>query len=111
MSQSTSDGDRNGDRNHQPGDERRGPVAQKEEENHAGQDQADEDGVAHAGDRVAHQLRLIVEDLELDAGRQLAFAARSTSAATASATATVLLEGWRAMFSSTALLPFAVTVV
>ena len=55
----------------QAGDERRGPVAQKEEENHAGQNQADEDGVAHAGDGVAHQLRLVVKELELDARRQL----------------------------------------
>ena len=34
-----------------------------------------------------------------------------TCAATASATATVLLEGWRVMFTSTACLPLAVTVV
>ena len=100
-----------GDRNDQAGDQRRGPVAQEEEENDAGQNEADEDGVAHAGDGVAHQLRLIVEELELDARRQLLAGARSPAAATASATATVLLEGWRVMFSSTAFLPLAVTVV
>jgi hypothetical protein len=50
------DGDRNRYRNDQAGDERGGPVAQEEEEDDAGQDEADEDGVAHAGDAVAHEL-------------------------------------------------------
>ena len=98
-------------RNNQPGDQRRRPVAQEEEENDAGQDEPDEDGVAHACDRVPHQLRLVVEGLKLHARAAACLRSCATSAATASATATVLLEGWRAMFSSTAFLPFAVTVV
>ncbi len=111
ITQSTHDRDGDGDRNHQAGNERRGPVAQEKKQDHAGQHQADEDGVAHAGDGVAHQLRLIVEELELHARRQLLAAVRQSRAATASATATVFAEGWRAMLSSTAFLPLAVTVV
>ena len=61
-------------------------------------------------DRVAHQLRLIVERLQLHARRQILAQLRHF-AATASATATVLLVGWRMRFSSTAVLPLAVTVV
>ena len=43
-------GDSNRHRNHQPSDERRRPVAKEEEENDTGQNEPDEDGVAHAGD-------------------------------------------------------------
>jgi hypothetical protein len=103
-------GDRNGDRNDQAGNQRGGPVAQEEKENDAGQDQSDEDGVAHAGDAVAHQLRLIVKGSSLHAGGSLRLSS-ATCAATASATATVLLDGWREMLRSTASLPLAVTVV
>ena len=68
----SKNGDGDGDRDDEAGDQRASPVAQEEEEDDAGQDEPDEDGVAHAGDAVAHQLRLVVEELELDARRQLA---------------------------------------
>ena len=62
---------RDGDRNDQAGNQRGGPVAQKKKENDTGQDKPDEDGVAHAGDAVAHNLRLIVKGFEIHARRQL----------------------------------------
>ena len=52
------------------------PVAQEEEEDDAGEDEADEDGVAHAGDAFADQLGLVVEGLEVDAGGQLGLQVR-----------------------------------
>ena len=104
------DGDGDGDGNDEAGDERRGPVAQEEEEDDAGEDESDEDGIAHAGDGVADELRLIVKEIELYAGGKL-FLQFGDFAAAASATATVLLVGWREMMSSTADLPLAVTVV
>ena len=104
------EGDRDGRRNHQPGDQRRAPVAQEQHHDQRGQNQADEDGVAHAVDRIVDQIRLIVERLQVDALRQL-LADVSISAWTALATVTVLLSGWRKTFSSTAGLPLAVTTV
>ena len=68
-------------RNHQAGDQRRAPVAQEQHHDQRRQHQADEDRVAHAGDRVVDDLRLIVERLQLDALRQLlADASRSRRA-------------------------------
>ncbi len=64
-------GDRDRDRNDEARDDRRTPVAQEEEENHAGENEADEDGIAHAGDALAHQLRLVVKGLEVDARGKL----------------------------------------
>ena len=61
---------RYGYRNDEAGDQRAGPVAQKEEENHAGQHKPDEDGVAHAGDGLAHQFGLVVKGGEMDPGGQ-----------------------------------------
>jgi len=55
------EGDQYGDGNDEAGHERRAPVAQKDDDDDGRQDDADEDGVAHAGDAVADQLRLIVE--------------------------------------------------
>ena len=46
----------------------------------------------------------------MDAGRKLGLSV-ATSSATALATATVLLDGWRVMLSSTEGLPLAVTMV
>ncbi len=65
------DGDGDGDGNDEAGDERAGPVAQEEEEDDAGEDEADEDGVADAGDGLANELGLIVEGGEMHAGREL----------------------------------------
>ena len=48
------DGDRYG--NDETGDQRGAPVAQEEKQDEAGQHQADEDGVAHTGDTLVHQL-------------------------------------------------------
>ena len=60
-----------GDRDDKTRDQRRGPIAEEEEENDAGENETDEDRVAHAGNGIAHQLRLIVEGLEPDARRKL----------------------------------------
>ncbi len=60
---------------------------------------------------LADELGLVVEGSECDAGGELGLRSWSISAATASATATVLAEGWRAMLSRTAGWPLAVTVV
>ncbi len=65
------DGDRHGDRYDETGDERRAPITQEEIENHAGQDEADQDGVAHAGDAFPDKRALVIEGLDVDAGRQL----------------------------------------
>ena len=59
------DGDGDGD--DEPGNERRGPVAEEEKKNDAGEDEAYEDGVAHACDALAHDGRLVVEGSECDA--------------------------------------------
>ena len=63
------DGD--GDGNDEAGNQGGGPVAQEEKKDDAGQNYADGDGVADAGDAVAHQLRLIVKEIEFDAWRQI----------------------------------------
>ena len=54
----------------QAGNQRAGPVAGEEKEDNAGENEADEDSVANTGNCLAHQLRLIVERCEMDAGRQ-----------------------------------------
>ena len=62
--------DHDGHGNHQAGDQRRSPVAQKYDQNDRGQNQTQQNGVAHALDRFAYDDRLIVEGLNLDSGRQ-----------------------------------------
>ena len=75
MSLEEDEGDQHGDGNDEAGDERGAPVAQKDDDDDGGEDDADEDGVAHAGDAVADQLRLVIEGLEVNAGRQVGFEA------------------------------------
>ena len=65
------EGDQYGDGYDEAGDERGTPVAQEDDDDDGGEDDADQDGVAHAGDAVADQLRLVVEGLEVDAGRKV----------------------------------------
>ena len=105
------EGDRDRGRNHQPGDERRAPVAQEQHHDERRQNQADQDRVAHALDGVVDDVRLIVERLQLDARRQLAADAARSPRAPRRPPSTVLLSGCRKMFSSTAGLPLAVTTV
>ena len=57
--------------NDHAGDERRATVAQEQHHDQRREDQADDDGIAHAGDRIVHQVRLIVEGLQHHALRQL----------------------------------------
>ena len=61
------EGDRQRRGNHQAGDQRRAPVAQEQHHDQRRQHQADDHRVAHAGDRVVDEVRLIVERLQLDA--------------------------------------------
>ena len=84
-------------------------VTQEEKENDAGENKADENGVAHTGDGFANELGLIVEGNELRAFGQDLLELQTWSA-TRSATSTVLLEGWRVMLSRTASFPSAFTV-
>ena len=63
-------GDEDGRGNHQHGDDRGSPVAQKQHHDERSQDDSDENGVAHAVDGIDHQARLIVEGLEVNAGGQ-----------------------------------------
>ncbi len=79
MSHKNEDGDGDGDGNDEAGDERGAPVAQEEEEDDAGEHEADEDGVANALDAFADESRLVVEGLELDAGGQLGAELRDLS--------------------------------
>ena len=65
--------------NHQHGDDRGAPVAQKQHHDERGENDADQDGIAHAVDGIDHQTRLVVERLEVDSGRQR-LRMRSTSA-------------------------------
>ncbi len=60
-----------GDRNDEACDQRGSPIAKKEKEDDAGEDQANENRVADAQDAFADQLRLVVECLELNPRGQL----------------------------------------
>ena len=71
----------------------------------------DQDGVANALDRIVHDLGLVVERAAFRRPRGSDLRMAAISACTSSATCTVLLSGCRLMFSSTAGLPFAVTMV
>ncbi len=64
------DGDRDGDRDDQAGDERRSPIAQEEEEDEAGEHEADEDGISHAADGLMDEFGLIVKRRHVHAGGQ-----------------------------------------
>src|ERR1700733_569379 len=63
-------GDRHGDGNYHAGNQRGTPVAQEEIKDDAGEEQADEDCVAYAGNAFAHDLGLVVEGLEDYAARE-----------------------------------------
>src|SRR5580700_9495061 len=56
--------------NDQAGDERRAPISQEQDQDGGRQQQAEKHGVAYAGNRIAHNGGLIVERLEMYAGRQ-----------------------------------------
>ena len=62
--------DADGGGNDQCSDQRAAPVAQEDNQNDRGEQQADENGVAHTGDGIANQRGLIVECLHLDARRK-----------------------------------------
>ena len=52
------------------GDHRQAPVAEEDEEHDDGEEAADQDGVAHAHDRLFDELRQVVDAAHLDAGRK-----------------------------------------
>ena len=54
----------------EPGHHRGAPVAQEEPDDQSRQEQADDDRVADAADRLLDDVRLVVERSHLDAGRQ-----------------------------------------
>ena len=64
------DCDQGGDRDHHGRHERRTPVLQEPDQHRDRQHEADDDALGHSRDRVAHQDRLVVEDRELDVGRE-----------------------------------------
>ncbi len=64
------DGDGDGDGDDETRDEGGAPATQEEEEDDACEDEADEDGVAHAADAVANDFRLVVVGLEVHAARE-----------------------------------------
>ena len=70
------EGDRDGDRDDEPRDQRRAPVAQEQHHDAGGEDQADQDGVAHAVDGFVDEFGLVVEGPQLDGLGELAADAR-----------------------------------
>ncbi len=62
--------DKHRDRNDHSRDRRGPPVAQEQDHDDRGQYQADQDGIAHALDGCGHDLRLIVEGVNMDSRRQ-----------------------------------------
>ena len=66
------EGDGQRGRNHQTGDERGTPIAQKQHHDERRQDEPDDHRVAHARDGVVDNLRLVVKRLQRDALRQAA---------------------------------------
>ena len=79
------------------------PWRRKSEEDEHRQERADEHGVAHRADRLAHQRRLVVDALDAHARRACVGLQRAPwSAATLSATASVLPPAWREMLTSAA---------
>ena len=57
-------------RNHQHGDNGSSPVAQEQHHDERRQNDADQNGIAHAVDGFHHETRLIVERLEMNSRRQ-----------------------------------------
>ena len=80
--------------NHERRDERGARIGDEEEDRRHRENQADGDAVAHAADRLLHQIGLIVEDREVILGMRSAPAPRC-AARTPSETVTALPEGWR----------------
>ncbi len=64
------EGHQHRDRNHQARHQRTSPVVQKQHHDERGENQANQDRVAHAGDGSGDDLRLIVERLNMDSRRQ-----------------------------------------
>src|SRR5262249_25969712 len=68
------EGDKQSDRNHQASDKRGTPVAEKQNQNDGGKRDTYKHGVAHAGDGIVNNGRLIVKRFETNAfwqtGRQ-----------------------------------------
>ena len=52
------------------GNHRQPPVAEEDEQDDDGEEAADQDGVADAGDRFLDELRQVVDAVHPDAGRQ-----------------------------------------
>ena len=94
-----------------PAMQRRAQIAQEQPDDEAGEKQPDDDGVAHAADRFADDVRTGRKRRSVRRPREASERRLSISWWTSSATSTVLLSGWRLMLSSTAGLPFAVTTV
>ena len=63
-------GDEERDRNDHAGHQRGAPVAQEHPDDDAREDQSDDDGVANAGDRIADDVGLVIEDVEVDSAGQ-----------------------------------------
>ena len=57
-----------GHRNHQARHQRRAPIAQEQPDDEPGEEQPDDDRVAHAADRFPDDVGLIVKNVQLDAG-------------------------------------------
>ena len=57
--------------NDQARHQRRAQVPQEQPDDEAGEQKSDDDGVAHAADRLPHDVGLIVKDVQLDAGGKL----------------------------------------
>ena len=64
------EGHQNRDRNDQSGDDRCSPVAQEDHQDDGGQNQAQQNGIAHALDGIADDDGLVVERLDLNSRRQ-----------------------------------------
>src|SRR5581483_1484270 len=64
------EGDRDGHRNYQSSNHRSSPVAQEQHQDDRRQQQADEDGVANALDRLSDDLRLVIKGADFHAARQ-----------------------------------------
>src|SRR4029077_4474638 len=71
-----NEGHENRYRDDESGDDRGAPVAQEDDEDDRGEDQAEQDGVAHAPDRLPDDDGLIVERAQFDARRQRLLDAR-----------------------------------
>src|SRR6185437_13579388 len=56
--------------NYQSRDNRCSPVAQKDHQDDGGQNQAQQNGVAHASDGIANDDGLVIEGLDFNSGRE-----------------------------------------